>query len=492
MKNINKFLLCFSLTLTMVFSCKTDLELAPISQISNASFWKTENDAIGALYGMYGRFRDQGQNLYYWGEMRSQTTGNGVAGNYQWELEMFSNTLTSSTALPTWQGLYTIIHDANLLLQFVPEITFTSNENKNSILAQAYTMRAFCYFVIVRTWGDAVLVDKPFLSFDPIEVQRERTPKADVFNFIKADLEQALTLFPNNNFAEGRNILSRPAANALKGEVYLWTGKNEGGGASDFTIALNALKEITDTEVSLLPDYASIFDYNNKGNKEIIFAVKHAEFETGDLQPYNHMWIYPAYIPATIDEETEEIVEGGNGFSVLEVEPHVQAAFQDEDQRKEASFRVIYSYPGGIKTYYSSIVYKYHGTLIGGLRYWYDDRVIYRYADVLLMIAEVKNALGQDPAPEMNQIRERAYGDNFPGHEFISSDQERNDEAILKERLLELAFEGKYWWDLLRFGKAFELVPSLQNKVGQDYLELFPIVLSTLSIEPKVEQNPGY
>src|SRR5690606_18840777 len=206
MKNITKILLGFFLGPIMVFSCKSDLELEPISQISNASFWKTENDAVGALYGMYGRFRDQGQNLYYWGEMRSQTAGNGVAGNYQWELEMFSNTLTSSTALPTWQGLYTVIHDANLLLRFVPQISFSSEERKNSILAQAYAMRAFCYFVMVRTWGDAVLVDEPFLSFDPVAVQRERTPKAEVLAFIKNDLEQALALFPDNNYPEGRNI----------------------------------------------------------------------------------------------------------------------------------------------------------------------------------------------------------------------------------------------------------------------------------------------
>jgi len=174
MKNIKYLSVLFSVFILMIWSCTSDLELAPVSQISNASFWKTENDAVGALYGMYGRLRDQGQNLYYWGEMRSQTTGNGVAGNNQWELEMFNNTLNSSSGLPTWQGLYTVIHDANLLLSFVPDIPFNSEANKNSILAQAHTIRAFCYFVMVRTWGDVVLVDEPFISFDPVKVQRER------------------------------------------------------------------------------------------------------------------------------------------------------------------------------------------------------------------------------------------------------------------------------------------------------------------------------
>ena len=67
-----------------------------------------------------------------------------------------------------------------------------------------------------------------------------------------------------------------------------------------------------------------------------------------------------------------------------------------------------------------------------------------------------------------------------------------NDEAILQERLFELIYEGKRWWDLLRFNKAFELVPTLQTQKDKEYLRLFPIATSVLSLEPKVKQNPGY
>ena len=130
--------------------------------------------------------------------------------------------------------------------------------------------------------------------------------------------------------------------------------------------------------------------------------------------------------------------------------------------------------------------------IISGQRWWYDDYVIYRYGDILLMKAEAKNALNQDPSVEINKVRQRAYGANYPQFIFVNGTKDQNDAAILKERLLETAFEGHYWWDLVRFGKAFELVPSLQNQAGKDYLLLFPIVESTLSIEPKVKQNPGY
>src|SRR5690606_14301315 len=98
------------------------------------------------------------------------------------------------------------------------------------------------------------------------------------------------------------------------------------------------------------------------------------------------------------------------------------------------------------------------------VRIFTDDVVIYRYADLLLMKAEAKNALGQDPSDEMNEIRRRAYRDKFAEHIFVNGTKEENDEAILQERLFELTFEAKRWWDLIRFGKAFEKVPSLQGR----------------------------
>ena len=163
----------------------------------------------------------------------------------------------------------------------------------------------------------------------------------------------------------------------------------------------------------------------------------------------------------------------------------------DEDSRKDGSFYEIYDYEAE-NPFITSIVVKGSGYTEAGSRIFLDDIVIYRYAELLLLIAEAKNALGQDPSAEINEVRARAYGENFSSYAFTSGSQAENDETILQERLFELAFEGKRWWDLIRFDKAFEKVPSLQGKEGQNHLLVWPITLETISLNSKITQNSGY
>jgi len=205
------------------------------------------------------------------------------------------------------------------------------------------------------------------------------------------------------------------------------------------------------------------------------------------------MYIRNDQILESLDQEAKDILGVGGGLNRWAPSETLRNQFTADDSRKDESFVEAYSIDqNGDSTYYASAVTKFNGTVISGSRQFLDDVILYRYADVLLMIAEAKNALGMNPASEINAVRQRAYGDDFADYQFTSGGQEANREAILQERLRELAFEGKRWWDLVRFGEAFNTVPSLQGREGQDHLLLWPIPQDIISQNSSIEQNPGY
>lgn len=492
--NAYKLNFMFFLVILISFSCTKDLNLKPISSISAASFWKTPDDAKAGVNAMYISLRSQATlNTFILGEARSDVMTYGQAGTSGWDL-YYQNLLTPTRAGPDWTGYYTIVNAANLVLKYIPEIASLNEVGREQMLAEAYTMRAYTYFIMVRTWGDLVIREEPLENYDPAAINKERSSREAVFAFIKADIEKALELFPDNNFTEGRAKWSRPAANALKAEVHLWTGKLLNGGINDFNIALEAISEIENTDVTLLPVFQDVFNYNNKGNKEVIMVVRQEVNESSNGYTDYMYGGFP--IPACTPEYIKTLI-GTQGSGVnhsWQISSAVRNLFSDDDLRKDATYVDLFRYDDSCNTteYYATLTMKYKGTVVDGKREFADDIILYRYADVLLMKAEAKNALGLDPSPEINMVRQRAYGTSFNAYVFVNGTQSENDDAILKERLLELVIEGKRWWDLVRFDKVFELVPSLQGRAGEEYLLLFPISDRVLALETKTEQNPGY
>ena len=183
--------------------------------------------------------------------------------------------------------------------------------------------------------------------------------------------------------------------------------------------------------------------------------------------------------------------------------------YRDGDTRKAGSLKDIYAKneDGSLK-YVGNIQYKFQGTLPEGYnqRQWLDDYPIYRYADCLLGLAEAKALLGEDPAAEINEVRKRAYGEEyFNAHQaevaypndtdasfyannsFVGSDA-NVIEAVLKERCREFLFEGKRWHDLRLMGAEYV---TKYSSAHADKL-LWPIDENTLGLNSQLHQTPGY
>ena len=286
--SIMKKLYIITIAAAMLFTgCKKHLDIKPVSFIATETFFKTETDVQGAINGMYARLRPLAElNLFILGEARSEMMTSSIAGTLGYE-KYYNNSLTVENAGPDWSQIYSTVNTANLILKYTPDIFFGNESVKKNALAQAYTMRAFLYFVLARTWGGVPIRTEPTEVYDPAKIQMPRSTEAEVFNLIKQDLDQALELFPDNTFTAGRSKWSKASANALKGDVYLWTGKRLNGGTADFTTALSALTAAQTADVILLPNFADIFRYDNKGNREILMAIT---FRIGEsaLQVFAH------------------------------------------------------------------------------------------------------------------------------------------------------------------------------------------------------------
>jgi hypothetical protein len=485
---MKKKILLYSILITglsLLNSCQDDLNLTSESAIASASFWKTESDAKSGVNGMYSSFRTQcQQNYYLLGGARSAEIkgGNQSAGNFAF---YYNNSLTPQNIDVDWAGLYTVINQANLVLKYVPTITFspeTVKEQKRYI-AQAYSMRAFAYFIMARSWGGVPIVKTPTENTNQNEYIVPRNSLAETFAFIKSDIEAAITNYPDaaNNKAQ----LSLGSTLALKADVNLWTAKQLGGGNTDLTTALTAINAIP-AGSALLPNFKDVFSFANKGNTEVLFAVRHtlADITSSLADNWNSfMFVGPNDISGSAPGAAVALFgtlgSGSGNAGISRVQPDItRFNFAATDTRKDATYLTLRN-AANTANVVTGLV-KYNGTVDGATRRFVSDIIIYRWADILLMKAEIKNALGQDPTTEMDLVMKRADASAV----FTNGSQTANDDIILNERLKELAFEGKAWWDLVRFNKTAN-VPSMAGKKI-----LFPISQNTINFNPKITQNP--
>lgn len=506
MKKIS-FPILLSLLFTFATSCsKTELDLAPVSSITDSNFWKSAEQWESFVVGIHSRLRTHTFNLFVLGGMRADEFGDTSFGGESTNNRerLWLNTINvSNPGVSGYGDFYSNINQINLLIQKTEETTLLSEANKSYYLGQAYGMRAFYYFHLVRSWGDVIIHTTPTTTFDLNSLAKAASPAAEVMALIKADLDKSEAAFGSNYTIKlNKAIWSKSATLMLKSEVYLWTSKRANGGTADAAIAKKALEDIQQNvpSLGLMENFREIFGYYTKGNKEIIFAVRNDlneyPFMGGEFMVYlpqiNYIGnYYDSLSRAKIDVQ-KDLVGGTGGFQAP-IKKSTYYRFSNEDSRKYGSIQGAFTRTDNNEFNLAGCyISKYQGTINAGSRVMIDDYPIYRYADLLLMLAEAKVTLGEDPTNEINLIRQRAYGVNYKEqvHGFPNqAGDEDLAEMILKERFFEFIGEGKRWYDLLRFGKEYVYK---YTTVTEDYKLLWPVDLTTLTNNKALTQTPGY
>jgi starch-binding outer membrane protein, SusD/RagB family len=495
-------------------SCKKQLEEAVPQDVLSAADLSNPNALVTLYSGVYAQLRSYNSTLFVLGEMRSEIWTDGlftesVDGGYQ---QMYDQNISAlSVPYGNWANFYSLIYQINNAIQYFTATTAIPDATKNQYLAEMYGIRAYIYYTMAKTWGSVPLVTKPMTNIkSTAQTYMARTPVDSVFMQIKSDIEQSLTLYNNNStIPAGKRVYWNAIASlVLKADVYLWTGTVRSGGTPDFTIAKNTLQTIENMQgptLQLDPKYADIFDPTKKvNNPEIIFALN---YELSQAQNT----VFSEFLVNAIQATTLTFSQSSDPTQVVSyVYPYVNGSNRvgmnqamitkltsgPPDQRIANTFKVMYSTapPYNVRGVF---LVKYAGVASGTSQVYTNDFPIYRYADVLLLMAEAKSKLGQDPSPEIDSLRARAYGPTYTP--YVNGSIDDNIQATLEEQLREEIGEGKRWWALRRAGDKWVfnyinpnyLSPATVSSGKGPTLEL-PISTSMLNFDPLYTQTPGY
>lgn len=488
-----KYTLMFLLLLTIVNNCDEDamVNVTPQSDLTASVAWDNEEMARASTNGVINAFRGpfNGDSFLHWFEHRTGHLqfgmAGGGAGTANWN-HLFDNTMIAGSSPGTnWSGLYNVLNGTNQAIKYLPGIKFTNETEKQRLLAQSYFIRAYVFYALARIYGDVPLPTKPFESVKG-DLFLERSPVSDVFEQIKADIKQALEHMPDNN-PRDRVLPSEAAVNMLKTDVYIWTAKRMGGGDADLAIAEDAVDNVLDNpNYRLLDDYEEVF--RNKQNDESIFEI-YRSFDEGGNHYSREMLLSVTNVPPPFHNDPVPVGTGNqrNIFTEHFVENYLRK--DPNDSRYEVNYGFFEL--GGNEYVW---INKFLGEMRDGNRHNIDNTLIYRYAEAILFKAEILNARGRpdEAITYLNQIAERAYGDD--NYYSTGMSQADVDDAILDERLIEFAAEGKSWMDYIRMGKAFERIPSLIGREGEHEgnILLFPVDPTTIERNPKITQTPGF
>jgi hypothetical protein len=478
MKKIFKirFVILF-IALTMQFSCSNYLELIPPNGLIREEFWKTKEDVEAVLMGSYLQLASMSGNLFTYGESSDQN-------------KLMQSNIYPDNGLCNWGGFYTLINYCNEVIKNAPEVkkidkTFNDYQLQ-AFLSEAYFLRSLSYFYLVRIFKDVPLILEPSET-DGDNFYPTQTKGEDVLKQVMADLNEYRQYATTNGYKttdEVKGRATKASFDALLADIALWN--------FDYEACIGYTNRIiADNTIQMMPG-ARWFEIFYPGNSfEGIFEI---QFDDQLKQP-NALYDMTRrdanqYLPSQraleLFARKYTPIQGNRGEDAT-------ITMQSED---------------------NYLIWKYAGlnpdgkTVRPGSVQKSCNFIVYRLADVYLMKAEALSQLSRFSEANviLNMIRDRAQVAPLA----VGSSVSAWEDAILDERALELAFEGKRWFDLLRMGrrnnysrkdKLVELivksVPSTQKRILAAKLTnplgwYLPVQKGEFERNKNLVQNPYY
>ncbi|QNK63627.1 RagB/SusD family nutrient uptake outer membrane protein [Pedobacter sp. PAMC26386] len=460
MKKIYYILL---ITATGLSACqKNYLTVEPETNQNGANYYKNKDQFIKAVNGAYAPLQAL-FNKSFWemAEMRSDNTSYQLnnedhSGILLQELDEFKEISMNDEVQEFLQSNYTGIGRCNIILSRLPKAKIDDPKAVDQIIGQASFLRAYYYFNLVRMFGNVPLVLAEVSSKDDAFKINQRKPVADIYASIITDATAAintLTEVYTEDNSKGR--ATKGAARTLLADIYLTTKK--------YDLAIQQLRPLLTSVYQLNANYADNFDVKKKNGPESIFEIQYMEGPNG-----LHSVLADRFAPW---DSPDGLITGFpinhdlfNGWNIPTRD--FLEAYETGDLRRAVSVgeNFISEQTGEMVPYVKKYNSPHAVREISG-----NNFPVYRYANVLLMLAECLNETGAsgEALQYLNQVRNRA---GLPT--FNNTNQTDLRKAIIQERRMELAFENQRWFDLLRTGTAVEVMTlhAAREKQQKHYL----------------------
>jgi len=513
---MKKIYIITSFLAVTICSCKKDfIALTPQDVNASATFYQTEPQFRQALASAYVPLRDLMANDFFTNEMRSDNThyqpypsNRGTAYLYREQIADFTDNSTNSYTNAVYFHCYSGISRANIVIGRLPAASI-SDAAKKDIGGQAKFLRAWNYFRLVRYFGGVPLSLTEVTKAD--EAFLPRSTAEQVYSQVILDAQDAIkelsapAKFPQSGQA------TKGSATMLLAEVYATQKK--------YAEAEALLTTLPAMGYALQANYTDVFLTTNKNSKESIFEVQYLEGLQGGQQS-NFIYLFlPRTTNANLITGVAAANNSGNAGWNTPTQDLIDA-YEPNDKRKDASIAIaegtynssdlftisanksIINYTPAAGKVGVPYIKKYLHTPHVAVNNTNDNWPVYRYADALLLLAEVQNEQGNSATAltSLNLVRTRA---GLPAS--TETDQALLRDIILHERRVELAFENHRWDDLIRSGKAIAIMNAHGAKLKQMYSYLtpdsynitpdrllYPIPQSERELNPQLTQNPGY
>jgi hypothetical protein len=427
------------------------------------------------------------------------------------DIDNFTLTSDNTYVAGLWSGYYAAISRTNNALNSLAQAALDSNTVRIRSGEMRF-LRAYFYFNLVRMFGDVPLVLKvPTGPKDTDSSFYYRSPVSDVYNKgIIPDLQYAVTNLPLKTQQTDVGRATKGGAETLLAKVYLYL--------KNWQMADSLTQDVINSgQYQLVPDYSTIWRQVGDNNAESIFEVETGIYGSADYGvpeycefqgPRQDNGMGTPTTPWNNPEAWNPFNDGGFGFDTPT--PNLVNSYEPGDLRKAATIINLPAsgppdtlYDGfvvptmiGIQEYYN---YKaWHSEMKNYPEAFFGDRSrkqknihLLRYAEVLLINAEAANELNNSGTAiaDLNQVRSRAG----LGPTSAASQTDLRT-AIWNERRVELAMEHDRFWDLVRQGRAAQVMQaSGKTNFVAGKNELLPIPSAEIAISAgKLTQNLGF